>query len=160
MVKTRSQATMADSGNAELLALLAEMKKSMEDGREEMRIGQEEMKKRMEKGLQRFAEDRLSTIDKQIDAILKEKDHGLRKSNSLSLNSTEVCNIPLFSNKNLDIINTVELKQKVIGTGLKTEMKMREISFKAYLQTNLFKPISKGKQAPTQLRKRLKKQHY
>ncbi|GFU37012.1 CCHC-type domain-containing protein [Nephila pilipes] len=50
MVKTRSQATMADSGNAELLALLAEMKKSMEAGQEEMRIGQEEMKKGMEKG--------------------------------------------------------------------------------------------------------------
>ncbi|GFT47179.1 hypothetical protein NPIL_529921, partial [Nephila pilipes] len=32
MVKTRSQATMADSGNGELLALLAEMKKSMEAG--------------------------------------------------------------------------------------------------------------------------------
>ncbi|GFS86173.1 CCHC-type domain-containing protein [Nephila pilipes] len=40
MVKTRSQATMADSGNAELLA---EMKKSME-------AGQEEMKKRRGKG--------------------------------------------------------------------------------------------------------------
>ncbi|GFT05071.1 CCHC-type domain-containing protein [Nephila pilipes] len=40
---------MADSGNAELLALLAEMKKSMEAGQEEMRIEQEEMKKRMEK---------------------------------------------------------------------------------------------------------------
>ncbi|GFU36990.1 CCHC-type domain-containing protein [Nephila pilipes] len=47
MGKTRSQATMADSGNAELLALLAEMKKSMEAGQEEMRIEQEEMKKRM-----------------------------------------------------------------------------------------------------------------
>ncbi|GFS99188.1 transposon Ty3-I Gag-Pol polyprotein [Nephila pilipes] len=50
MVKTRSQATMADSGNAELNALLAEMKKSMEAVQEEMRIGQEEMKKGMEKG--------------------------------------------------------------------------------------------------------------
>ncbi|GFT77891.1 CCHC-type domain-containing protein [Nephila pilipes] len=50
MVKTRSQSTMADSDNAELLALLAEMKKSMEAGQEEMRIRQEEMKKGMEKG--------------------------------------------------------------------------------------------------------------
>ncbi|GFU12613.1 retrovirus-related Pol polyprotein from transposon opus [Nephila pilipes] len=38
MVKTRSQATMADSGNAELPALLAEMKKSMEAEQEEIRI--------------------------------------------------------------------------------------------------------------------------
>ncbi|GBN45947.1 Retrovirus-related Pol polyprotein from transposon 297 [Araneus ventricosus] len=36
--------------NADLLALLAEMKKSMEKGQEEMRKGQEEMKDRMEKG--------------------------------------------------------------------------------------------------------------
>ncbi|GFT92046.1 hypothetical protein NPIL_491611 [Nephila pilipes] len=50
MVKTRSLATMVDSGNAELLALLAEMKKSMEAGREERMIRQEVMKKRMEKG--------------------------------------------------------------------------------------------------------------
>ncbi|GFS63368.1 CCHC-type domain-containing protein [Nephila pilipes] len=56
MGKTRSQATMADSSNAELLAHLDEMKKSMEAeqeemmiGQEEMKIGQEEMKKRMEK---------------------------------------------------------------------------------------------------------------
>ncbi|GBM03062.1 hypothetical protein AVEN_199869-1 [Araneus ventricosus] len=36
--------------NADLLALLAEMKKSMEKGQEEMRKGQEEMKDKMEKG--------------------------------------------------------------------------------------------------------------
>ncbi|GFT55465.1 CCHC-type domain-containing protein [Nephila pilipes] len=41
---------MADSSNTELLALLTEVKKSMEAGQEEMRIGQEELKKRMEKG--------------------------------------------------------------------------------------------------------------
>ncbi|GBL79884.1 hypothetical protein AVEN_28941-1 [Araneus ventricosus] len=35
MVKTRSQAKMAE--NADLLALLAEMKKSMEKGQEEMK---------------------------------------------------------------------------------------------------------------------------
>ncbi|GBN43980.1 hypothetical protein AVEN_174302-1, partial [Araneus ventricosus] len=48
MVKTRSQTKMAE--NADLLALLAEMKKSMEKGQEEMKKGQAEMKDRMEKG--------------------------------------------------------------------------------------------------------------
>ncbi|GBM35307.1 hypothetical protein AVEN_38172-1 [Araneus ventricosus] len=43
MVNTRSQTKMAD--NADLLALLAEMKKSMEKGQDEMKKGQEEMKK-------------------------------------------------------------------------------------------------------------------
>ncbi|GBM44318.1 hypothetical protein AVEN_232110-1 [Araneus ventricosus] len=43
MVNTRSQTKMAD--NADLLALLAEMKKSMEKGQEEMKKGLEEMKK-------------------------------------------------------------------------------------------------------------------
>ncbi|GFT07249.1 CCHC-type domain-containing protein [Nephila pilipes] len=67
MVKTRSQATMADSGNAELLALLAEMKKSMEIEQEEMRIGQEEMKKRMEKG-----QDEMRVhVETQVEGIKK-----------------------------------------------------------------------------------------
>ncbi|GBM37805.1 hypothetical protein AVEN_80142-1, partial [Araneus ventricosus] len=52
MVKTRSQTKMAE--NADLLALLAEMKKSLEKGQEEMKDrmekGQAEMKDRMEKG--------------------------------------------------------------------------------------------------------------
>ncbi|GFS80168.1 CCHC-type domain-containing protein [Nephila pilipes] len=56
---------MADSGNAELLALLAEMKKSMEAGQEEMRIGQEEMKKRMEKG----QDERRVQVEKQVEGI-------------------------------------------------------------------------------------------
>ncbi|GBN49812.1 hypothetical protein AVEN_141931-1 [Araneus ventricosus] len=46
MVNTRSQTKMAD--NADLLALLAEMKKSMEKGQEEMKKGQEEMRKGQE----------------------------------------------------------------------------------------------------------------
>ncbi|GBO06773.1 hypothetical protein AVEN_192339-1 [Araneus ventricosus] len=46
MVNTRSKTKMAD--NADLLALLAEMKKSMEKGQEEMRKGQEEMRKGQE----------------------------------------------------------------------------------------------------------------
>ncbi|GFT57902.1 CCHC-type domain-containing protein [Nephila pilipes] len=65
MVKTRSQATMADSGNAELLA---EMKKSMEAGQEEMRIGQEEMKKGMEKG----QDEMRIPVETQVEGI---KDH-------------------------------------------------------------------------------------
>ncbi|GBN64796.1 hypothetical protein AVEN_253370-1, partial [Araneus ventricosus] len=48
MVNTRSQTKMAD--NADLLALLAEMKKSMEKG-------QEEMKDRMEKGQEGMKEE-------------------------------------------------------------------------------------------------------
>ncbi|GBN43720.1 hypothetical protein AVEN_178680-1, partial [Araneus ventricosus] len=46
MVNTRSQLKMVD--NADLLALLAEMKKSMKKGQEEMKKGQEEMKKGQE----------------------------------------------------------------------------------------------------------------
>ncbi|GBM28165.1 hypothetical protein AVEN_221832-1 [Araneus ventricosus] len=46
MVNTRSQTKMAD--NADLLALLAEMKKSMEKGQEEMKNGQEEMKNQIQ----------------------------------------------------------------------------------------------------------------
>ncbi|GBN76510.1 hypothetical protein AVEN_256198-1 [Araneus ventricosus] len=46
MVNTKSQTKMAD--NADLLALLAEMKKSMEKGHEEMKKGQEEMKQGQE----------------------------------------------------------------------------------------------------------------
>ncbi|GBO20502.1 hypothetical protein AVEN_153279-1, partial [Araneus ventricosus] len=46
MVNTRSQTRMAD--NADLLALLAEMKKSMEKGHEEMKKGHEEMRKGQE----------------------------------------------------------------------------------------------------------------
>ncbi|GFS64075.1 transposon Ty3-I Gag-Pol polyprotein, partial [Nephila pilipes] len=65
MVKTRSQATMADSGNAELLALLAEMKKSMEAGQEEMRIGQKEMKKGMGKG----QDDMRVHVETQVEGI-------------------------------------------------------------------------------------------
>ncbi|GBO13838.1 hypothetical protein AVEN_181902-1 [Araneus ventricosus] len=46
MVNTRSQTKMAD--NADLLALLSEMNKSVEKGQEEMKKGQEEMKKGQE----------------------------------------------------------------------------------------------------------------
>ncbi|GBO44361.1 hypothetical protein AVEN_170053-1 [Araneus ventricosus] len=46
MVNTRSQTQMAD--NADLLALLAEMKKSMEKGQEEMKNGQEEIKNQIQ----------------------------------------------------------------------------------------------------------------
>ncbi|GBN92088.1 hypothetical protein AVEN_83424-1, partial [Araneus ventricosus] len=48
MVNTRCQTKMAD--NADLLALLAEMQKSMEKG-------QEEMKDRMEKGQEGMKEE-------------------------------------------------------------------------------------------------------
>ncbi|GBN33800.1 hypothetical protein AVEN_233126-1 [Araneus ventricosus] len=66
MVKTRSQAKMAE--NADLLALLAEMKKSMEKGQEEMRKGQAEMKDRMEKG-QEEMKDRMEKRTKEIMKI-------------------------------------------------------------------------------------------
>ncbi|KAF8795260.1 hypothetical protein HNY73_003131 [Argiope bruennichi] len=56
MVKTRSQATMADSGNGGLLALLAEMKKSMEAFTEEMKTGYEDMKIELKKGLSSWKE--------------------------------------------------------------------------------------------------------
>ncbi|GFS86974.1 uncharacterized protein NPIL_231571 [Nephila pilipes] len=68
MVKTRSQATMADSGNAELLA---EMKKSMEAGQEEMRIGQEEMKKGMEKG----QDEMRIHVETQVEGIKRACQH-------------------------------------------------------------------------------------
>ncbi|GBN09631.1 hypothetical protein AVEN_177370-1 [Araneus ventricosus] len=66
MVNTRSQAKVAE--NADLLALLAEMKKSMEKGQEEMKKGQEEMKKGQEEMKNR--------IQSQVESKVGEnKDH-------------------------------------------------------------------------------------
>ncbi|GBM05399.1 hypothetical protein AVEN_94708-1 [Araneus ventricosus] len=48
MVNTKSQTKMAE--NADLFALLSEMKKSVEKGQEEMKKEQEETKKELEKG--------------------------------------------------------------------------------------------------------------
>ncbi|KAF8778943.1 Nucleic-acid-binding protein transposon like protein [Argiope bruennichi] len=79
MVKTRSQATMADSGNGDLLALLAEMKKSIEAGQErlekeirsgrermeEMKAGQERLEKEMRSGQERM-EERKAGLEKEM----------------------------------------------------------------------------------------------
>ncbi|GBL77598.1 hypothetical protein AVEN_32499-1 [Araneus ventricosus] len=48
MVNARSQTKIAE--HADLVALLADMKKSIEQGQEEIKKGQEEMKKELEKG--------------------------------------------------------------------------------------------------------------
>ncbi|GBN95947.1 Retrovirus-related Pol polyprotein from transposon 297 [Araneus ventricosus] len=65
--------------NADLLALLAEMKKSMEKGQEEMRKGQEEMKDRMEKGQQEMRkgqEEMKNQIQSHVESKVGEiKDH-------------------------------------------------------------------------------------
>ncbi|GBM41000.1 hypothetical protein AVEN_250318-1 [Araneus ventricosus] len=50
MVNTRSRSKTAE--NTDLLALLAEMKKSMEKGQEEMKKGQEDMKAGLEKRIE------------------------------------------------------------------------------------------------------------
>ncbi|GBM88263.1 hypothetical protein AVEN_129856-1 [Araneus ventricosus] len=51
--------------NADLLSLLAEMKKSMEKGQEEMRKGQEEMKDKMEKGQEEMRKGQDERHDKE-----------------------------------------------------------------------------------------------
>ncbi|GBN36695.1 hypothetical protein AVEN_51280-1 [Araneus ventricosus] len=64
---------MAD--NADLLALLAEMKKSMEKGQEEMKKGQEEMKKgqeEMKKGQEEMKNEIQSHVESKVGEI---KDH-------------------------------------------------------------------------------------
>ncbi|GBL80475.1 hypothetical protein AVEN_238444-1 [Araneus ventricosus] len=74
MVNTRSQTKMAD--NADLLALLAEMKKSMEKGqeemKEEMRKGQEGMKEEMRKGQEEMKNQIQSHVESKVGEI---KDH-------------------------------------------------------------------------------------
>ncbi|GFT34535.1 hypothetical protein NPIL_409661 [Nephila pilipes] len=86
MVKTRSQATIADSRNAELLSLLAEMKKSIEAGQEEMGIGQEWMKKRLGKGqdemrvhietqvegIKDYINTRIGKIEEEVQCVKRE----------------------------------------------------------------------------------------
>ncbi|GBM22832.1 hypothetical protein AVEN_64423-1 [Araneus ventricosus] len=65
MVNTRSQTQMAD--NADLLALLAEMKKSMEKGQEEMKKGQEEMKNGQEE-----MKNQIQGVKGKIDEVRNE----------------------------------------------------------------------------------------
>ncbi|GBN76171.1 hypothetical protein AVEN_195921-1 [Araneus ventricosus] len=61
--------------NADLLALLAEMKKSMEKGQEEMRKGQEEMKDIMEKGQEemRKGQEEMKDIMEKGQEEMKDK---------------------------------------------------------------------------------------
>ncbi|GBM50989.1 hypothetical protein AVEN_199760-1 [Araneus ventricosus] len=73
MVKKRSQTKRAE--NADLLALLAEMKKSMEKGQEEMRKGQEKMRKgqeEMRKGQEEMKNQIQSHVKSKVGEI---KDH-------------------------------------------------------------------------------------
>ncbi|GBN42081.1 hypothetical protein AVEN_125256-1 [Araneus ventricosus] len=73
MVNTRSQTKMAD--NADLLALLAEMKKSMEKGQEEMKKRQEEMKKRQEE-MKKRQEEMKNQIQSHVESKVGEiEDH-------------------------------------------------------------------------------------
>ncbi|GBM15728.1 hypothetical protein AVEN_262897-1 [Araneus ventricosus] len=58
--------------NADLLALLAEMKKSMEKGQEEMRKGQEEMKDLMRKGQVEMKNEIQTHVESKVGEI---KDH-------------------------------------------------------------------------------------
>ncbi|KAF8763410.1 hypothetical protein HNY73_021598 [Argiope bruennichi] len=73
-IKTRSQATMADSGNGELLALLAEMKKSMEAGQErlekEMRSVQERLEKEMS-SIQERLEKEMRSIQERLEKEIR-----------------------------------------------------------------------------------------
>ncbi|GBN90819.1 hypothetical protein AVEN_36626-1 [Araneus ventricosus] len=66
MVNTRSQTKMSD--NADLLALLAEMKKSMEKGQEEMKKGQEEMKNQIQ-GVKGKIEEVRNDVQTQIEEV-------------------------------------------------------------------------------------------
>ncbi|GBM47684.1 hypothetical protein AVEN_112279-1 [Araneus ventricosus] len=79
MVNTRSQTKMAD--NADLLALLAEIKKSMEKGQEEMKKGQEEMKngqEEMKKGQEEMQngqeemKNQLQGVKRKIEEVRNE----------------------------------------------------------------------------------------
>ncbi|KAF8773184.1 hypothetical protein HNY73_015864 [Argiope bruennichi] len=74
MVKTRSQTTMADSGNGELLALLAEMKKSMEAGQEkllqEMKAIQEKLLQEMKAGQEKHLQD-MEAFTEEMKAFTK-----------------------------------------------------------------------------------------
>ncbi|GBM66381.1 Retrovirus-related Pol polyprotein from transposon 412 [Araneus ventricosus] len=72
MVNTRSQTKMAV--NADLLALLAEMKKSMEKGQEEMKKRQEEMKKgqeEMKNGIQSHIESKVGEIKDRVNSCIE-----------------------------------------------------------------------------------------
>ncbi|GBN54176.1 hypothetical protein AVEN_86126-1 [Araneus ventricosus] len=75
MVNTRSQTKMAD--NADLLALLAEMKKYMEKGQEEMKDrmekGQEGMKKEMRKGQEEMKNQTQSHVEKKRISKLEDR---------------------------------------------------------------------------------------
>ncbi|GBM10757.1 hypothetical protein AVEN_139-1 [Araneus ventricosus] len=66
MVNTRSQTKMAD--NADLLVLLAEMKKSMEKGHEEMKKGQEEMKNQIQ-GVKGKIEEVRNEVQRKIEEV-------------------------------------------------------------------------------------------
>ncbi|GBM07157.1 hypothetical protein AVEN_145555-1 [Araneus ventricosus] len=77
MVKTKSQTKMAE--NADLLALLAKMKKSMEKGQEEMKDrmekGQEEMMKGQEE-MRKGQEEMKNQIQSHVESKFGEmKDH-------------------------------------------------------------------------------------
>ncbi|GBN92988.1 hypothetical protein AVEN_140260-1 [Araneus ventricosus] len=65
MVKTRSQAKMAV--NADLFALLAKMKKSLEKGQEEMKQGQEEMKNQ----IQSHVESKVGEIKDHVNSCIE-----------------------------------------------------------------------------------------
>ncbi|GBO32287.1 hypothetical protein AVEN_84049-1 [Araneus ventricosus] len=72
MVNTRSQTKMAE--NADLLALLAGMKKSMEKGQEEMKKGQEEMKKgqeEMKNRIQSHVESKVGEIKDHVNSCIE-----------------------------------------------------------------------------------------
>ncbi|GBN26999.1 hypothetical protein AVEN_38525-1 [Araneus ventricosus] len=66
MVNTRSQTKMAD--NADILALLAEMKKSMEKGHEAMKKGQEEMKNQIQ-GVKGKIEEVRNEVQRKIEEV-------------------------------------------------------------------------------------------
>ncbi|GBN02727.1 hypothetical protein AVEN_206635-1 [Araneus ventricosus] len=66
MVNTRSQTKMAD--NVDLLALLAEMKKSMEKCQEEMKEGQEEMKNQIQ-GVKGKIEEVRNEVQRKIEEV-------------------------------------------------------------------------------------------
>ncbi|KAF8793443.1 hypothetical protein HNY73_004922 [Argiope bruennichi] len=83
MVKTRSQTTMADSGNGELLALLAEMKKFMEAGQEEMKKRQDEMKQGQERMEQEMRSGR-ERMEKMKAVLEKEMSSGQERMEQMT----------------------------------------------------------------------------
>ncbi|GFU58583.1 uncharacterized protein NPIL_83341 [Nephila pilipes] len=106
-----------------------------------------------EKRLRKFAEDRLSTLNKQMRAILQRKNITDEEKATLYLQILQkLVNFP-YPSKNYGVMETVDTKHENYHNQ-STELKIRQIPLQAYHQKSMLKNAPNMKQTLIELKRR------